>query len=244
MLCAQRLYLFTFAIRPQSNLPVPGFLIRTRDADGRVLNVLVDTGFSRSMITGPEGDRAGWRVTEDSHVVAQLALAGLEPAQIDGVICTHLDPDHAGGHGEFPQAEFIIQRSHLAVARESGAPRFGMPRAKWNDPRLRYREVDGDAEVFPGVRVIESSGHVIGHQSVLVMLPETGAWLLAGDAISFSHLADPEGRPMGAHDMDEPSLRASTRKLLDIAARERAHVIFGHDRDQWVGLRKAPEFYA
>jgi len=39
-------------------------------------------------------------------------------------------------------------------------------------------------------------------------------------------------------------LRASTRKLLDLAEREQVKlVIFGHDGEQWRRLKKAPKYY-
>lgn len=38
----------------------------------------------------------------------------------------------------------------------------------------RIRLVDGDTELLPGLELIETSGHVPGHQSVLVRLPKTG----------------------------------------------------------------------
>ena len=56
-----------------------------------------------------------------------------------------------------------------------------------------------------------------------------------------SHLRG-EAVPM---DTDLEFLRASTRKLLDLAQREQARlVIFGHDGEQWQRLKKAPDFYS
>ena len=41
-----------------------------------------------------------------------------------------------------------------------------------------------------------------------------------------------------------PAIRASTNKLLDLVEREKVGlVIFGHDVEQWAGLKKLPEFY-
>jgi N-acyl homoserine lactone hydrolase len=45
-------------------------------------------------------------------------------------------------------------------------------------------------------------------------------------------------------DDNEEELRASTKKLLDIVAKQKvALVVFGHDGKQWKTLKKAPEFY-
>ena len=104
----------------------------------------------------------------------------------------------------------------------------------------RIRLVDGDTELLPGLELIETSGHVPGHQSVLVRLPKTGAVLLTIDAVAFgeSWNRDAEGNP------DGEKSRASTIKLLDLVEREQIGlVIFGHDAEQWETLKKAPEFY-
>jgi N-acyl homoserine lactone hydrolase len=101
----------------------------------------------------------------------------------------------------------------------------------------RIRLVDGDTELLPGLELIETSGHVPGHQSVLVRLPKTGAILLTIDAVPF-------GEGFTRDEQDDEAVRASTIKLLDLVEREHIGlVIFGHDTAQWETLKKAPEFY-
>jgi N-acyl homoserine lactone hydrolase len=91
--------------------------------------------------------------------------------------------------------------------------------------------------------LLKTSGHALGHQSVLVRLPHTGPVLLAIDAVMIERLFTPlrKAWPM---DDNEEQLRASTQKLLDIVERERVTLtIFGHDARQWQRLRRAPEYY-
>src|SRR5207244_3637019 len=83
-----------------------------------------------------------------------------------------------GSNPDFPHSEFVIQRRHYEAAR-NGLPRLQVLRPFWDRPELRYRQVDGDVELAPGGELIESSGHVGGHQSVLVRLPKTGPVLRA-----------------------------------------------------------------
>lgn len=47
-----------------------------------------------------------------SDVIAQLADLGLAPEEIDTVISTHYDIDHAGRHGAFTRAQYVVQRLH------------------------------------------------------------------------------------------------------------------------------------
>lgn len=239
----QRLYLLVYGRNEESGWPAPGYLIQTDDGK----NVLVDTGYSRDMVgVYKQPGYQGMRVDEENYVTGQLALIGLTPGDIDILVATHLDADHAGGHDEFPDAEIVIQRAHLAAARGEVHPRFGRTRDHWGDPRLRYREVDGDTKLLPDIELIEASGHVPGLQAVLVRLPETGPVLLAIDAMTRDIAGfTPETRAIGPFDMDEAGTRASTRKLLDLAAREGVTLtIFGHDGPQWRTLRTAPESYS
>jgi N-acyl homoserine lactone hydrolase len=231
-----RLYLFQMALMPTNGIPAISYLIQTDDGT----NILVDTGFPRNF----EVPSMDLRLDEGDYIVDQLAALGLSPHDIRYLVCTHFDQDHAGGHDAFPQAELIVQRRHYEVARAGTHPRFERMRAHWDHPSLRYRLIDGDTTLLPGIELIESSGHVPGHQSVLVRLRQTGAVLLAIDAVTQSAQFDADTRELGPHDMDLAGVRESTRRLVELARRESvALVVFGHDAAQWPTLKKAPDYY-
>ena len=180
--------------------------------------------------------------THETDVIQQLATLGLHPGDVDLLISTHFDTDHAGFHDAFTRADLVVQRTHYELAR-SGHPRYAPTHPHWDHPGLRYRLIDGDTELLPGLTLIETSGHARGHQSVLVRLPQTGSVLLAIDAVVLRRLFTPERRAWPLDD-DEEQLRASTRKLLDLVEREHvALVVFGHDAEQWQTLKKAPDYY-
>jgi N-acyl homoserine lactone hydrolase len=238
----QRLYLLqlsttTVPIAPGRSLEmVLGcYLIQTSDSR----NILIDTGIA------PDAPRpaSAPHSRNETNVVEQLAALSLRPADIHTVICTHFDVDHAGYNDAFPQAKFIVQRQHYDLAR-AGHQRFAAARTHWDHPALRYRLVDGDTELLPGITLLATPGHAPGHQSVLVRLKETGAVLLAIDAVMMQHTFTPD-RKAWPNDDNEIQLRASTRKLLDLAERENITlVVFGHDGTQWQTLRKSPDYYS
>jgi N-acyl homoserine lactone hydrolase len=233
----QRLYLMqlstsTFPTTPPAPASSGCYLVQM--SDGR--NILIDSGLSADYT--PPGMPP---FENEKNVLEHLADLDLRPDDIDLVICTHFDVDHAGYHDAFPQAEFIVQREHYELAR-SGHPRFAGARAHWDHPALRYRLVEGDTELLPGLSLIETSGHAPGHQSVLVRLPQTGPVLLAIDAVVLQRLFTPERKAWPIE--NEEQLRTSTRKLLDLIEREHvALVVFGHDGEQWQALKKAPDYY-
>lgn len=233
----QRLYLMQVAttFNPEAPWPVPYPCYLVQMSDGR--NILIDTGWPEELPNVP-----GLQAEKD--VVEQLALLGLQPADIDILICTHFDMDHVGHHSTFPQAELVVQRRHYEQAR-SGYPRFASTRPIWDHPDLHYRLLDGDTVLLAGIELIETHGHVRGHQSVLVRLPHMGPVLLAIDAVMAQRYFTPDRQPDPFDDDQQGDLlRAGARKLIEIAEREQATlVIFGHDEQLWTTLKKTPEYY-
>ena len=210
------------------------YLVQTGDGT----HILIDSGMRVDLSHAAGTPRA----QNEKNVLEHLADLGLRPDDIDILISTHFDVDHAGYHDEFTKAELIVQREHYALAR-SGHPRFAAARAHWDHPALRYRLIDGDTELVPGLTLLETSGHARGHQSVLVRLPQTGPVLLAIYAVMMQRLFTTD-RKAWPKDDNEEQLRSSTRKLLDLVERESvALIIFGHDGEQWRTLKKAPTYY-
>ncbi len=227
----KRLYLMQVGSMPQYHIPIVCYLVQTDD--GR--NILIDSGLPEMI---PE---EGAEFENGRDVIAQLADIGLKPDDIDTVISTHYDFDHAGRHAAFPKARYVVQRAHHADAASN--PRFAATRAEWDQPMERIQLVDGDTELLPGLDLIETSGHVPGHQSVLIRLPETGAVVLTVDAVPFGEgfTRDVED---GSDNPDAEATRASILKLLDLVEREQVGlVIFGHDAAQWAGLNMLPAYY-
>lgn len=236
----QRLYLMQVATAFEGQLPVPisCYLIQTEDGK----NILVDSGLPPNFQFPPNISEPV-RIEHGKNVVEQLAILGLQPDDINMLICTHFDDDHAGNHSTFTNAELIVQRQHYELAR-GGHPRFAQIRPIWDHPTLRYQLVDGDTKLLPGIELIETHGHTRGHQSVLVRLPQTGPVLLTIDAVPVRRSFTPD-RQKGPYDDDEELARAGACKLIDLAEREQvALVIFHHDDQQWQTLKKAPEYYS
>ena len=236
----QRLYLMQVATANipigdrQLLWPVVCYLVET--GDGK--RILIDSGHPADVPMPPGISLLG----QQKNVLEHLSELGLQPDDIDMLICTHFDIDHVGYHDAFTKAELIVQREHYAQARE-GHPRFASVRAHWDHPALHYRLVDGDTELLPGITLIETSGHALGHQSVLIHLPQTGPVLLAIDAVLLQHMFTLD-RKAGPTDDNEEQLRASTQKLMDLVEREHVElVVFGHDGPQWQTLKRAPAYY-
>jgi len=92
-----------------------------RISDGR--HILIDSGYPAdvphpAVASPPDGQR---------NVVEALAEMNLRPDDIDMLICTHFDVDHASYHDAFTRAELVVQREHFArwVQRSKGPADLG-----------------------------------------------------------------------------------------------------------------------
>ncbi len=235
-----KLLVLQFGMHPLTHVPVPGYLIEMADGS----RVLVDTGFPPSSRSSTRG--LHWfRITPDDNVSRRLEALGLDTGSVQYVICSHFDPDHCGGHDLFPHAKFFVQRRHYEIAVSGQHPRFQMHREHWDNPALKYELVNGDEEVLPGICLIETSGHVPGHQSVLLKMQSARKVLLTIDAMSSAAASDPETYTAHPFDMDPEEMRKSIGKLRSMIVSEGVdQVVFGHDPGQWVELLQAPAYYS
>ncbi len=146
-----------------------------------------------------------------------LAKIGHKPSEVIGIACCHLHFDHCGQNPRFPGVPICAQRAEYAATRQKD---YTIP--EWVDfPEARYELMDGDAEPWPGVRVLSTPGHTPGHQSMLVDTDE-GRILLVGQAVY--ELAELEGKvPLESED---PAYARSVARLRSLKAR---HVHVSHD---------------
>src|SRR5256885_1726103 len=103
----QRLYLIRVAtmFRGSFEAPIPCYLIQT--GDGK--NILIDSGLPLNFQPSAEM-AAQFKIEHGRNVIEQLASIGVQPADIDILISTHYDVDHAGNNAAFPNAKIIAQR--------------------------------------------------------------------------------------------------------------------------------------
>lgn len=195
--------------------PMHGFCIKHRDGV-----VLVDSGMGSPF----EG------LKYDVHIraaVDALADHGVHPSDISFVVNTHLHSDHCGDNIVFKHAPVVVQRSELDRARveqQNLVDRFDYVGAK-------FELLEGDAELLPGVTVLATPGHTIGHQSVLVGAANPD--LIVGDAAYTSEIwLSPDAITEAAYKLQVQHTReswlTSIRRLKDLGADAR-RTFFCHD---------------
>ena len=136
--------------------------------------MLFDTGVSPRAVPGLMRNDPLARFTEEDLLVHRLDALGLETDNIDMVVMSHLHYDHAGGAHLFPKSELVVQKDEYAYAHYPAS--FFEPfyyKKNFDLPGYRWRLLDGDTELAPGLTVLRTDGHTPGHQSLLVQLPRS-----------------------------------------------------------------------
>lgn len=222
-------------------LPVSCALIRHPQG-----NVLFDTGCSPEAAADPEGRWGGLaRVmtpifAEQDTVVPQLAGLGLRPDDIDIVVCSHLHPDHCGCNEAFRHARIMCHAAELEAAKAEASEKQGYLPKEWDQPN-GFSTFEGKHDLFGDGRVllVPLPGHTPGTTGALVQLGRDGRVLLAADAAPMrSALAG----TLPKNNWNQELAAASIAKIRQFEA-EGATVVFGHDDEQWVTLRKGQDFY-
>jgi glyoxylase-like metal-dependent hydrolase (beta-lactamase superfamily II) len=174
-----------------------------------------------------------------------LATAGFLPTDVRWVINTHLHFDHAGGNTSmdpeleddprrhvrptFPHATYVVQQSELEFARRTNERTRASYLPHNFEPVAaagRWRLLDGDVEVLPGISVRLTPGHVPFHQSVLVQDRGETAVFIADLIPTTAHLPLPW---IMGYDLEPLRTLESKRRLLADAVREGWRIVFEHD---------------
>jgi N-acyl homoserine lactone hydrolase len=222
-------------------IPIPLFLVETDDGE----RVLVDTGMHPVHVDDPEhtfGDMPPYNewilpmMRREDTLEHRLGELGLSVDDITHVVNTHLHFDHCGQNYLFTKVPIMLQREHYEVALET--PDY--PHEYFDLPELNYELVDGDVQLFRGIRGITAPGHAPGLMALLFELPNSGSILLCTDAIDTQEHLDHD---IWDHCPDPVTAKESAEKLKRIAADENATMLFGHDLAQWRTLRLAPQYY-
>jgi glyoxylase-like metal-dependent hydrolase (beta-lactamase superfamily II) len=203
--------------------------------DGNGHRLIVDSGAGTKL----DGKMLRNYVIESVGLERALELKGIDPGSVTDAVATHLHFDHAGGFTYYdtdgdlklvlPEAVHHIQRKQWEAAldpndkdRASFFEENYLPIEKEGKLDL----VDGDAEILPGVRVVETEGHTPGHQVVLLETGE-GNLLYCGDLIPLaSHINLPY---IMSYDHFPLSTLEEKKRILGMAADEGWVLFFEHD---------------
>lgn len=241
----------------------PNFLVGTMVCHCLVIEtggglVLVDTALGSADLASPR-QRLGRtfltltrpRLDPAETARAQLERLGFAARDVRHIIVTHLDVDHAGGLGDFPDAAVHVGSDELAAALDPPTfiERERYRAAQWaHGPRWLQHGAGGERwHGFDGVRALDGlppeillvplGGHTRGHHGIAVRL-EDGWMLHAGDAYFFHGELEPARRcPWALRAfqrivaVDEAARAANQERLRSLAndGAARVRIFSAHD---------------
>ena len=239
------------AIRPDERhrIPLAMRCLLVEHPDGLVLIDTAlggkeDTKFKDIYGIANESHRSGESFTL-TQLDDALEAAGYSAADIRWVINTHLHFDHAGGntrrdpaevgHDEgalrvaFPNATYVVQRGELEFARNTNE----RTRASYLPPNFepvaaagKFKLLNGDAQILPGILARLTPGHVPNHQAILVQDGGETAAFVADLIPTSAHLRLPW---IMGYDLEPLRTLESKRAILRDAANEGWRIVFEHD---------------
>jgi glyoxylase-like metal-dependent hydrolase (beta-lactamase superfamily II) len=162
-------------------------------------NVIIDTGLGNKLT---EKQQEIYEMSSPWLLHDDLEACGLTANDIDTVILTHCDFDHAGGAlmldtnkdevPSFPNAQYIIQKDEWHdvhnTTKRSASTYWPINFAALPEDQVVL--VEGGQEIVPGINVVQTGGHTKGHQ--IVEIKSEGALAVhLGDLLPTTHHAKP-----------------------------------------------------
>lgn len=226
--------------------------------------LLVDTGFGTADLADPRRlGRPFLAVMRPAFDAAEPALAQVEALgftcnDVTDIVLTHLDLDHAGGLGDFPQARVHVFADELAAARHPKVSERGRYVAgQWAHRPHWVEHLAGGDQWFgftavqalaDDVVLVPLTGHTRGHCGVAVRRPG-GDWLLhAGDSYFYAgETLTPPSHKVGLSAFqtlmaaDNTARRANQERLRSLRADHGDEVLVfsAHDRSEYAALARA-----
>ena len=241
----------TIRDRSRKNEPVPWFdcpthAVLIEHPDGLVL---WDTGVPRDWETRwePTGFQDYFPVKDDpagpGYLDSALESLGYQPSDVDILVLSHLHFDHAANARDFDNGKTRIIANDKEIEGANAIDGVFQGAHLVSDYKgVNIEAVSGDAEILPGISVIETPGHTWGTMSLKVDLPNDGSYIFTSDAV---YLGASWGPPaVGAAIVwNNLAWLESVEKLRKIAQESDATMIFGHDPEQRKQITFAPDGY-
>ncbi len=202
--------------------------------------VLFDTGLHADLMNDSSrlGELLGslFDVEVDMPLTQQLQKQGYSASEINVIVFSHLHFDHSGATTELPNARIIVQKAEWAAGLDPANVEAGTYFPQDFNLGHDISTIDGEYDIFGDGKVVcvPTPGHTAGHQCLRLAL-ESGPVLLVGDCCYLNAMLHDLRLPKFSFDKELQI--ASMKKLIDWQAAG-VKLLFGHDREQWLGINQ------
>ncbi len=215
------------AFLPKDALPIT-FTTLVLNHGGRI--TLIDTG---------NGDMGA---PTSGQWMANFRAAGFDPARVNTIVISHFHGDHINGMrlkdgtAVFPNAEVMVPAPEwdfwMDDARMNQAPEamkgaFQGVRRVFGPIANDVKRYEMNKEIVPGLTSIAAPGHTPGH-TAYALSSGNGKLMIMSDITNHPALFVRNPDWAAVFDMDADQARTTRRRMLDMAAAERAQVSFYH----------------
>jgi glyoxylase-like metal-dependent hydrolase (beta-lactamase superfamily II) len=203
-------------------------------------NVLVlNTGKRLAMFDSGMGSSKMFGTTT-GRLLQSLREAGIDPDNIDDIICTHAHIDHVGGLASakgkrlfknatihISQADFDFWTDEKKVDDKAVGAFVKHARLNLMPYKGRIKFVADGKEVIPGVTAMSAPGHTVGH--TIYLIQSAGATMaFTGDTTHHAILLTEKPRTEFAYDSDPKAAVATRLKVFDMLAKDRIPMMAYH----------------
>jgi glyoxylase-like metal-dependent hydrolase (beta-lactamase superfamily II) len=192
-----------------AHVPIP-FTVTAVRIKGKL--VLFDAG------TGAQLAPTAGLITKNEVMKA----AGIDPAKVDTIVITHFHPDHISGLMAkdtntpiFPNAAIYVPASEYKFWTDPATTAGVAKRIQAVFPTWKnIKQFEGDKEIVPGVRAINTNGHTPGHTSYHIG-SGSRQLIVLGDVSNVPALFVKNPGWHAVFDSDGPLAEANRRKMFD-----------------------------
>lgn len=226
-----------FGHQPQVNVddrirvPTPFYAFETEEGW-----IMYDTGWVMDFVPYLAQMGSEPAITEENTPAGQLKKIGVSPSEVKKIILSHVHPDHSGGLGAFSEAQVYVQKDEYAFGcYPNSFMAGGVKGSPLDKPGLAWELLDGDELIMPGLTVVRANGHSPGLQALVVELPESGFFVLTGDAAYTQENIDNDLPPgLGWNPV---FAQYSIKRLKALAGLLDAQLLPGHDPETFAKFK-------
>jgi len=221
---------------------VQAFLMRHFMGPDRITahtnHVVIELGDAVVLVDVGSGNRF---VDSAGRMLENLEAAGIDYDSITHVVLTHAHPDHIWGIRDdfdeaiFPDAQYFMGEfehswwmtsDRINMVPEAMQQLVAGAVNSLNADYLQLEQVQ-NGHVAPGITMIDTPGHTLGHMSLHIESNGEQLFVL-GDVARNAYIDFERPEWVGAPDMDADQTVATRRKILDMAATDRIAVLGYH----------------